>query len=294
MVNLVGPSAPCILLVALCATLAQAQTKQDSCIVEPKGTPSALVVAVESGDLRALSRLLALGAKVDELHYEHETALMVAARGGRTEMVRALLDAGADVNKQTSLGWTALMWSGQKGRAEIISVLLAAGVDVNARNKEGWTALMWAARDGNAESVESLLASGAETSAENEQGRDVFLLAAEGGQTRVVEKFLAAGADANMADKYGTTALMMAARSPETVKVLLDAGTVVDAKTEPLGMTALYMAAMNGWAEPVRLLIKAGANVNAKDMDGRTPLNRARVGKHAAVVELLKSAGAVE
>jgi ankyrin repeat protein len=38
-------------------------------------------------------------------------------------------------------------------------------------------------------------------------------------------------------------------------------------------MTALYVAAQNGYVETVKLLIGAGAEVNARDSSGRTPLN---------------------
>src|SRR4051812_23851219 len=146
-------SAYCILLLVLSATATKAQTEWGRCIPDRKGNPSALVLAVESGDLSALKRLLASGARVDELHYEGETALLVAARDGKNEMARTLLEADANPSKQTSLGWTALMWAAQKGRGETIKILLAAGADVNARNKEGATALLWAARDGGVAAV---------------------------------------------------------------------------------------------------------------------------------------------
>ena len=58
--------------------------------------------------------------------------------------------------------------------------------------------------------------------------------------------------------------------------------------------TALYNAAQNGYTESVKVLIEAGADVNIPDFDGRTPLNRAIIGKHTAVVELLKAAGGKE
>ena len=48
----------------------------------------------------------------------------------------------------------------------------------------------------------------------------------------------------------------------ETVKLLLKAGANVDAADED-GDTALTLAACNGHVEMVKLLLKAGANVDA-------------------------------
>ena len=40
------------------------------------------------------------------------------------------------------------------------------------------------------------------------------------------------------------------------------------------------------------MLLKNGANVNAKDSDGETPLSVAKLHGHARMVELLKANGA--
>ena len=78
-------------------------------------------------------------------------------------------------------------------------------------------------------------------------------------------------AAANTADSHGSTALMNAAAigSVESVKLLLKAGADVNAKNG-LDVTALIVGAM----EPakVKLLVEAGADVNAASKLGRTPL----------------------
>lgn len=143
--------------------------------------------------------------------------------------------------------------------------------------------------------IEILLDAGANLHQKDKYGKTAFLLAAEGGKPDAIKKFLSLGFDVNATDDYGgRTALIAAARSPEALKVLIEAGAKVNARQKVLSHTALCVASQNGWAESVKVLIEAGADVNIPDSDGRTPLNRAIIGKHTAVAELLKAAGGKE
>ena len=56
------------------------------------------------------------------------------------------------------------------------------------------------------------------------------------------------------------------------------------------GNTPLHLAALRGHAGIVRLLTKKGAYLNAKDDGGRTPLHRAAENGHAEIVALLQVA----
>lgn len=64
-----------------------------------------------------------------------------------------------------------------------------------------------------------------------------------------------------------------------------------DART-PLGSTPLHLAALNEDSGPVKALLAAGANVNARDREGATPLHMAVFATRAASVKLLLEAGA--
>jgi ankyrin repeat protein len=77
--------------------------------------------------------------------------------------------------------------------------------------------------------------------------------------------------------EFGGTPLHSAAFSetPENIRILLEAGANVNARNET-GTTPLHGAAGWGTPENIRILLEAGANVNARRIeDGRTPLHYA-------------------
>ncbi len=114
-----------------------------------------------------------------------------------------------------------------------------------------------------------------------------------------VAEALKAGADANAVDGRGAAALVIAVsqkKAPE-VQLLLDAGADPNARyTDTAGKLrnapAVQFAAANGSVEMLRLLAKAGADLNAADATGLTPLMAAAFMGHSDVVDALLKAGA--
>jgi ankyrin repeat protein len=75
------------------------------------------------------------------------------------------------------------------------------------------------------------------------------------------------------------------------IKLLVDNGANLNAKNE-VGMTPLYIASLMEDEDTVRLLLGKGADVNARTEDGTTALAAARLEKHRAIVRLLEQARA--
>ncbi|TDA41701.1 MAG: hypothetical protein DSO07_03190 [Thermoproteota archaeon] len=80
-------------------------------------------------------------------------------------------------------------------------------------------------------------------------------------------------------------------RDLEKVKELLDRGADVNAK-DIFGDTPLHIAARNGHLDIVKLLLERGADVNARNESGDTPLTAAAANGHLDVVRFLVNRGA--
>ncbi|KAJ3042558.1 hypothetical protein HDV00_007092 [Rhizophlyctis rosea] len=71
------------------------------------------------------------------------TPLCLAAYLGKSEMVQTLLEGGANSNAQDVNGATALMYAARDGHVDVVNILLKYQARVNLSDKNGWTALQY-------------------------------------------------------------------------------------------------------------------------------------------------------
>jgi uncharacterized protein len=242
-----------------------------------------------------------------------------AAMAGNTSVVRALLEKKADVNTPQVDGTTALHWAVQSNNLEMTEMLLRAGAAVSAANQLGAAPMQLAAINGNAGILERLIKAGADSNARlSPTGDTALMIAARSGALDAVKVLLDRGAQINMREAWGgTTALMwaIAERHPGVAKLLVERGADVNAKsnfvpsasgrgfegTAPVApksdqkteefasgwMTPLMFAAREADLESARILIQAGADVNAVGGDGKAALGLALFNGSYDVASLL-------
>jgi ankyrin repeat protein len=199
-------------------------------------TPKRLLRAVESGDVRTLSMLIAAGLDVNEVGDGGWTPLMVAAFNGQEQAALMLIDAGATVNARDRSGYSPLHWAAMNGYLQAGAVLLRKGAIVNLQNNFGWTPLLHAAGRGHHQVVKLLLDNDAHPDLPDKEGWTPLHKAAVNGHVKVVEALLDGGANQNLKHKDGATPLALATqKGHQQVRAVLLAQARIENADRPGG-----------------------------------------------------------
>jgi ankyrin repeat protein len=107
-----------------------------------------------------------------------------------------------------------------------------------------------------------------------------------------LKALLQKGANPNATDSVGATALMWAIPDPAKVRLLIQAGADVNASSMDRGRTPLLVAASYpGTVEILKLLLEKGADLRARDRNGRNALGLAAESSEVSVVRFLVERG---
>ncbi|KAL2334645.1 hypothetical protein Fmac_015858 [Flemingia macrophylla] len=231
--------------------------------------------------------------------------LVSAARDGDLVEAKMLLECNPCLAKYSTFGGlnSPLHFAASKGHNEIVALLLENGADVNSRNYCGQTALMQACRYGHWEVVQTLLLFRCNVmKADYLSGRTALHFAAINGHARCIRLVLADFVPS--APYEALHALMDAEGDGSHVKSKNEQSALFKFvnKTADAGITALHMAALNGYFDCVQLLLDLNANVSAStfhygtSMDligaGSTPLHYAACGGNLKCCQILLARGA--
>ena len=124
--------------------------------------------------------------------------------------------------------------------------------------------------------------------------QDTLMLfeAARDGDVNMLEELVDRGANVNATDDDGNTPLHY---TSDVTEERLESMDELDASVIGGGVAvALSVARFDGYNRGTTLLIEKGANLNARNNDGDTPLALARRANHRGVIQILEAHGAQE
>lgn len=310
-----------------------------------------LLIAARNGDIEMARALIAAGVNVNETGTDGTHVLPFSIVSGQKDFALFMIEQGADPNGAMD-GVRALhaaagpvnLWLGDwqrrhgdsspygagfmnraglslSHRFELVNALLARGADPNARTTtsamimsyigypkkgafepfacgtgdlRGATPLWIAAYAANypGDQIRGAGDANADNTADVQDSKRTAF------STQILTALMAAGADQRLTTDDGTTPFMVAAglgrstytprqprgiRSPaaeEAVRVLLEAGADINAVNEA-SFTALHGAAYRGLNEVIQILVDHGADIDARDFRGRTPYRLAEGSKQS-------------
>ena len=248
-----------------------------------------------NNSIQTSQTLTGLNSKLNSRDSYGNTPLHTAAWQGDYDWARSLIDQGADIEAKNNYGHTALHAAAQNGYWQIVEYLLHHKANVNARNVQGNTPLRLAVSNGQLQVAKYLMNKSINLAAKD---KDSLLLEAIKSQNIKLVQFLIDN-NANLAvkDEDGNSLLQIAISKTHInmmlVKLLLqqkEAG-FLEAKNMD-GNTPLHIAILNDDLDLVKFFAEAGANLEATDEAGGTALHVAAWDGHTEIAKYLVEQGA--
>ena len=186
-----------------------------------------------------------------------------------------------------------------RGDVAQLSKLIAGRANLDERDADGRTPLHVATFARQRQAIEALARAGANLNLLENDRYDAVTIAAVADDEPTLKLLLALGASGRqVTSRYDGTALIAAAHLGHdgVVKQLIAAGAPLD-HVNNLHWTAVIEAIVLGdggvrHRSTLKALIDAGANLQLKDRQGRTPLELARSRGYTEMVRMLEQAGA--
>ena len=190
---------------------------------------------------------------------EADRELFDAVSDGNIKNVKKHIDAGANVNAKDNSGNTPIHlhlhpYHGNAPDKAIVKILLENGADINAKTQNGFTPLDVAILIERRKNLNNEISDLLRSQGAKSGAETSLVVAASLGDVQSIKKLLKAGADINE--------------------------------------TLLHLTAFYGYKNATELLLARGANINATDDQGRTPLFEAVRSRKKDIVEILIANGA--
>ena len=252
--------------------------------------------AVKAGDVVLLSRLVMIGASINERDENDSSALHVALNSKHPELAEWIIEHGGKVSVTDKLRQTPLHIAAANNYTSIATKLLEFGASTEARDNEGSSPLSVASKKGHGKLSCELVCHGAKV----DDTCSFFTClsnAVKSGDVSLLARLVAIGASINERDENNSSALHVAlnfGRNEIAEWIIEHGGDITVANVS--GMTPLHIAAqtyrnsLRTRLYLVKLLLEKGADPTAVTCRSETALDLAKQRRDYNVVTVLEKA----
>jgi len=217
---------------------------------------------------------------------------------GNYDKAKRAIKNGANCSAKDKNGLTAVHLAAKRGDGNLVQLLHLHGADLDACDNEGYTALHYKAPSGKLDAVNALLNAGADPNIRNQDGDTPLNRALKRkNSTQAMALLKDIRTDPHIADNAGLSALdnarTLVYSNKEMILYLLDT-KCVDFSIKNTDVNSLLHKAVkeNKNIRTVEYILEKGADINAPDKDGDTPLHKAIRKNNALLFKALLDSGA--
>lgn len=251
-----------------------------------------LLIACMRGNVDLIQKLIREGASIDIKGPQEHTALTATANSkipNNLAIIKILVGKGADINHKTIEGYSALMYASYRNELNIVQYLIEQKATIDLTNNLGYTALIIAIQNRHTEIAEYLIQQGAIINPESpmlldsknlfpitqwkfQRGNTPLMFAIATNNIPLIQLLIRNNASIEQANQSGHTPLMLAIQLNENdiISILLEKQNNLKKNSDQ--ESPLFLAARNGNKNIVIKLLEKGADINAQDAWGQTPL----------------------
>jgi len=251
-------------------------------------TDNAMIMAAQgsrgaANGIEVYQYLESLGIKPNAVNKNGENALhAIARKANQQDIIKYFLSKGANVNQADNDGTTPFMVAAGFNRdTATVTLFLAAVKNINQVNKKGQSALTLAVRNNSPELVQFLISKSADINVVDAEGNNLayYLIQSYAPQGGGPEG--GRGGGAPRGDAFGPK-----------LKILQENGFNL-ATAQKDGNTLYHLAIMKNDLSLLKRIENLNADVNAKNKEGLTPLQKAAmIAKDDTILKYLLSIGA--